>query len=66
MDEAQADWQDETVTVVVNHEGRYALWPAHRPPPAGWREVGRSGPKDACLAYVAEVWPDPTAPARDG
>jgi MbtH protein len=44
--------------VVVNHEEQYSIWFADRDPPAGWREVGKQGPKAECLAYIKEVWTD--------
>jgi MbtH protein len=44
--------------VVVNHEEQYSIWPADREPPAGWRPVGKSGPKAECLEYIKEVWTD--------
>jgi MbtH protein len=44
--------------VVVNHEEQYSIWFADREPPLGWREVGKSGPKAECLAYIKEVWTD--------
>lgn len=44
--------------VVVNHEEQYSIWLADRDVPAGWREVGKSGPKSECLAYIKEVWTD--------
>lgn len=47
-----------TYTVVVNHEEQYSIWPAHREIPLGWRDAGKSGPKDVCLAYIKEVWTD--------
>ena len=51
--------QDEmTYRVVVNHEEQYSIWFADREPPAGWREVGKEGRKDECLAYINEVWTD--------
>lgn len=52
------DTHDSTYTVVVNHEEQYSIWPANRQVPAGWSEVGTTGPKDVCLAYIAEVWTD--------
>jgi len=58
MDVNQADWQDELVKVVTNDEAQYSIWPADREPPSGWREVGRKGGKQDCLAYIAEVWSD--------
>ena len=44
--------------VVVNHEEQYSIWPADRENPLGWQDVGKSGPKDECLAYIKEVWTD--------
>ena len=41
-----ADEEDTTVYhVVVNHEEQYSIWPASRALPAGWHDVGKSGPK---------------------
>ncbi|AUI58225.1 MbtH family protein [Amycolatopsis sp. BJA-103] len=45
-------------TVVVNHEEQYSVWPAATTPPEGWREVGFSGTREACLAHIATVWTD--------
>jgi MbtH protein len=44
--------------VVVNHEEQYSIWPADRENPLGWRDVGKSGTKAECLAYIKEVWTD--------
>lgn len=44
--------------VVVNHEEQYSIWPVDRENPPGWRDAGRSGPKEECLAYIKEVWTD--------
>ena len=53
------DREDTTVyRVVINHEEQYSIWPADREIPAGWRDVGKSGPKADCLAYIKEVWTD--------
>jgi len=54
------DAEDTTLyKVVVNHEEQYSIWPADRESPLGWREVGKSGPKAECLAYIKkEVWTD--------
>lgn len=49
---------DTTYEVVVNHEEQYSIWPAYKSIPAGWRAVGKSGPKAECLAYIEEVWTD--------
>jgi uncharacterized protein YbdZ (MbtH family) len=44
--------------VVVNHEEQYSIWPAERENPLGWFDVGKSGVKAECLAYIKEVWTD--------
>jgi MbtH protein len=50
---------DKTVyKVVVNHEEQYSIWDASLEIPRGWQEVGPSGTKDECLAYIKEVWTD--------
>ena len=52
--------QEDTTTykVVVNHEEQYSIWPAYRELPLGWREAGKEGLKDECLAFIEEVWTD--------
>lgn len=52
------DVSDDEYVVVRNHEEQYSIWWADRDPPAGWTTVGKSGPKDECLAYIEEVWTD--------
>jgi MbtH protein len=44
--------------VVMNHEEQYSIWPAEKKNPFGWRDAGKSGPKEECLAYIKEVWTD--------
>lgn len=44
--------------VVVNDEEQYSIWAADLPIPPGWHEVGVSGFKDECLAYIGETWKD--------
>lgn len=44
--------------VVVNHEEQYSIWPVGRENPRGWWDVGKTGPKAECLAYIKEVWTD--------
>jgi MbtH protein len=55
-------WNDEedntTYKVIINHEEQYSIWPADREDPLGWRDVGKSGSKQECLAYIQEVWTD--------
>jgi MbtH protein len=47
-----------TYKVVLNHEEQYSIWPIDRPNPNGWRDEGKSGTKDVCLAHIEEVWTD--------
>lgn len=55
-----ADDREDATTykVVINQEEQYSIWPAGRESPSGWRDVGRSGSKETCLAYIREVWTD--------
>jgi len=55
-----ADEKEDTTVyrVVVNHEEQYSIWPVDREIPLGWKDVGKSGPKSDCLAYIKEVWTD--------
>jgi MbtH protein len=58
---AMSDTQAEDTTiykVVMNHEEQYSIWPADRKNPAGWTDVGKTGLKQECLAYIEEVWTD--------
>lgn len=44
--------------VVVNQEGQYSIWPVNRAVPNGWTTAGKQGSKEACLAFISEVWTD--------
>ncbi|NEQ21293.1 MAG: MbtH family NRPS accessory protein [Microcoleus sp. SIO2G3] len=44
--------------VVVNHEEQYSIWPNYKEIPLGWKDTGKSGQKQECLAYIKEVWTD--------
>ena len=51
--------EDTTVyKVVVNDEEQYSIWPVDKENALGWRDVGKSGRKAECLAYIEEVWTD--------
>ena len=51
--------EDKTIyRVVINHEEQYSIWPASRENPLGWRDAGKTGSKQECLAYIEEVWTD--------
>ncbi len=54
----EGDAAQDRYTVVINAEEQYSIWPAERDVPAGWREAGFEGTKDACLAHIEEVWTD--------
>lgn len=55
----QNDKEDMTIyQVVVNHEEQYSIFPAYKEIPIGWKEAGKSGQKQECLAYIKEVWTD--------
>lgn len=49
---------EEVFTVVVNDEKQYSIWWANRDLPLGWYEAGKQGTREACLAYIEEVWVD--------
>jgi len=44
--------------VVVNHEEQYSIWFLERPNALGWNDVGKTGTKEECLAYIKEIWTD--------
>jgi MbtH protein len=52
------DDDNTTYKVLMNHEEQYCIWPDFNLVPAGWKEVGKSGAKAECLAYVKTVWTD--------
>lgn len=50
---------DKTIyKVVMNHEEQYSIWPADRENALGWNDVGKTGTKAECLAYIKDVWTD--------
>ncbi len=49
---------DLTYRVLVNDEGQHSLWPSFRPTPAGWAEVGPTGNREVCLAWIDANWTD--------
>ena len=51
--------EDNTIyRVVMNHEEQYSIWPEHKENAPGWRDVGKTGTRPECLAYIKEVWTD--------
>jgi MbtH protein len=58
-DMTNSDQNDKnTYNVVVNDEEQYSIWPADREILLGWKTAGKSGTKEACLAYINDVWTD--------
>ena len=55
-----SDEREDTIVykVVLNHEEQYSIWPAHKDNPNGWKDDGKSGTKEECLAHINEVWTD--------
>jgi MbtH protein len=53
-------FDDEATVFVVlmNDEDQYSLWPGFKEIPAGWKQVGPTGSKQECLAYVDANWTD--------
>ncbi|MEU1475401.1 amino acid adenylation domain-containing protein [Streptomyces sp. NPDC005760] len=53
--------------VLCNDEEQYAIWPADRPIPAGWRRLGGPAPAGWCATLVDRLWTDMRpASARTG
>jgi MbtH protein len=44
--------------VVVNSEEQYSIWPAHSPPPPGWRAIGFQATRQGCLDHIQQIWID--------
>jgi MbtH protein len=51
-------WDDKQLKVVINDEEQYSIWPVDRENAPGWRDAGKAGTKEECLAYVEQVWTD--------
>ena len=52
------DRDDILFQVVVNHEEQYSIMQADRENPCDWKDAGKVGTKNECLAYIQEVWTD--------
>jgi MbtH protein len=51
--------EDKTIyKVVLNDEEQYSIWPVYKANALGWKDAGKSGSKEECLAYINEVWTD--------
>ena len=38
--------------VVINHEEQYSIWPTDRKLPMGWKEGGKAGTQEECMAFI--------------
>jgi MbtH protein len=47
-----------TYKVVVNDEEQYSIWPVDKDNALGWKDAGKSGTREECLAHIKEVWTD--------
>jgi MbtH protein len=56
---SSSEREDEKLyRIVVNHEEQYSIWPAERENAPGWRDAGKSGTREECLAAIEEMWSD--------
>jgi len=44
--------------VLVNREEQYSIAGTDEQIPDGWRAAGKTGTREACLAFIKEVWLD--------
>jgi MbtH protein len=49
---------EPTYLVVLNDEEQYSLLRSDLAIPDGWRPAGKTGGRQECLSFVAEVWTD--------
>ncbi len=49
---------EEIYRVVLNHEEQYSIWPEWKDNAPGWKDAGKKGTKEECLAWIDEVWTD--------
>ena len=54
----QATPTPDQYRVVLNHEEQYSLLPSYIDNPAGWRDAGFAGEREACLEYIGTHWTD--------
>ncbi|MEU9132189.1 MbtH family NRPS accessory protein [Kitasatospora sp. NPDC048540] len=53
-----SDEDDRQYKVVVNQEEQYSIWPSGKDNAPGWRDAGKDGSKQECLAHIQAVWTD--------
>lgn len=52
------DDEEAIFVVLVNAEGQHSLWPQFRPAPPGWEQIGPTGSRAECLAFIEANWTD--------
>lgn len=52
---SQAEKPAATHQLIVNDQEQFAVWPAARRAPAGWRPVGRTGTRESLADYLREI-----------
>lgn len=55
---------DSMCKVVIDANEHYAIWERDRRNPLGWRDAGKSGTRDDCLAWIVGAWADSHPSAR--
>jgi MbtH protein len=51
--------EDETIhRVAVNHDEQSSIGPADQENAIGWRNIGKSDPRNESLAHIKDVWTD--------
>lgn len=50
--------EQELWIVVVNDRGQHSVWPADRPTPPGWQDIGHEGQRQQCLDHIESIWTD--------
>lgn len=49
------DEDKRVFAVVMNPQGQYSIWPLNIKLPLGWSNVGKTGPRDACLDHIGKA-----------
>lgn len=50
----------DTYLVVRNQSGDHSIWPAIKPIPPGWDQLGVEASREACLDWIEENWAGPS------
>lgn len=49
---------NDSYSVVINHEEQYSIWPKNKKLPVGWKATEKFGNQAKCQEYIKEVWTD--------